>query len=185
MPLSTAESEYISITKGAAHALEVRNALVACGMTFKVVCETDPSAGRAMVTRCGVGCVRQIAVAAAVCARKAWLRFEADLGTNMVDLRRMTSLLQGTPLRPPTGRSSWMVVTTLTTVAEAAKDCRVSIWKVRNMCETSDWFWICVGMVIAILTVLSDGLFGNPISDDCSRLKETDVNPAWRTSNEE
>ena len=24
-----------------------------------------------------------------------------------------------------------------------------------HMCETSDWFWICVGMVISILTVLS------------------------------
>ena len=43
--LSTAESEYISITKGAAHALDVRNAMVECGMTFNVVCETDASAG--------------------------------------------------------------------------------------------------------------------------------------------
>ena len=42
------------------------------------------------------------------------------------------------------------------------------------------WFWICVGMVIAILTVLSGGLFANPISDDCSRQKETDDNAAWR-----
>ena len=48
-----------------------------------------------------------------------------------------------------------MVATTLAAVAKAAKDCRVSIWNVRNMCETSGWFWICVAMVIAILTVLS------------------------------
>ena len=34
--LSTAESEYISITKGAAHALEVRSAMVEYGMTFNV-----------------------------------------------------------------------------------------------------------------------------------------------------
>ena len=34
--LSTAESEYISITKGAAHALEVRTAMAEYGMTFKV-----------------------------------------------------------------------------------------------------------------------------------------------------
>ena len=73
-----------------------------------------------------------------------------------------------------------MVATTLTAVAEAAKDYRVLIWNVRNMCETSGWFWICMGMVIAILTVLSGGLFANPISDDCSRQKETDENAAWR-----
>ena len=30
---------------------------------------------------------------------------EADLGTKMVDLRRMTSLLKGTPLQPPMGDS--------------------------------------------------------------------------------
>ena len=35
-------------------------------------------------------------------------------------------------------------------------------------------------MVITILTVLSGGLFANPISDDCSRQKETDENAAWR-----
>ena len=48
-------------------------------------------------------------------------------------------------------------------VAEAAKDRRVLIWNVRNMCETSGWLWICVGMVIVMLTVLSDGPFANPI----------------------
>ena len=46
--LSTAESEYISITKGAVHALEVRNAMVESGKTFNLVCETDAWAGRAM-----------------------------------------------------------------------------------------------------------------------------------------
>ena len=66
--LSTAESEYISITKGAAHALEVRSALVECGMTFNVVCETDASAGRAMATRRGVGRVRHLD------ARLLWLQ---------------------------------------------------------------------------------------------------------------
>ena len=56
--LSTAEGEYISITKGAAHALDVRSAMVEFGMTFNVVCETDASARRAMATRRGVGRVR-------------------------------------------------------------------------------------------------------------------------------
>ena len=64
--------------------------------------------------------------------------------------------------------------------AEAAKDCRVWIWNVKNMYETSGWFWICVAMVIAILTVLSGGPFAKPISDDCRRQKETDENAAWR-----
>ena len=59
--------------------------------------------------------------------------------------------------------SSWMVAATLPAVAEAAKDCHVLFWNVRNMCETSGWFWICVGMVIVILTVLSGGPFANPI----------------------
>ena len=189
--LSTAESEYISITKDAAHALEVRSAMVEYGMTFNVVCETDASAGRAMVTRRGVGRVRHLD------ARLLWLQQlcakgvvevrarprehnEADLGTKVVDLGRMTSLLKGTPLRPPMGWSSWMVATTLTAFSEAAKDCRVLIWNVRNMCETSGWFWICVGMVIVILTVLSGGPFANPISDDCSWQNKTDENAAWR-----
>ena len=66
--LSTAESECISTTKDAAHALDVRSALVKFGMTFKVVCETDPSAGRAMATRRGVGRVRHLD------ARLLWLR---------------------------------------------------------------------------------------------------------------
>ena len=114
--LSTAESEYISITKGAAHAPEVRSAMVEFGLTFNVVCETDASAGRAMATRRGVGRVRHLD------ARLLWLQQlcakgvvqvrarpgehnESDLGTKMVDLRRMTSLLTGTPLGPPMGRS--------------------------------------------------------------------------------
>ena len=58
--LSIAESEYISITKGAAHALEVWWNMVEYGMTFNVVCETDASAGRAMATRRGVGRVRHL-----------------------------------------------------------------------------------------------------------------------------
>ena len=98
-------------------------------MTFNVVCETDASAGRAMATRRGVGRVRHFD------ARLLWLQQlcaegvvkvrarlgehnEADLATKMVDLRRMSSLLKGTPLRPPLGWSSWMVAATLPAVAE-------------------------------------------------------------------
>ena len=58
-------------------------------------------------------------------------------------------------------------------VAEAAKDCRVLIWNVRNEHETSGWFWICVGMVIAILMVLSGGVSAKPISDHWRRQKVT------------
>ena len=53
-------SRYISSTKGAAHALEVRSAMVEYGMTFNVVCETDASGGLAMATRSGVGRVRHL-----------------------------------------------------------------------------------------------------------------------------
>ena len=59
--LSTAETEYISITKGAAHALEVRSAMVEIwDERSKMVCETDASAGRAVATRRGVGRVRHL-----------------------------------------------------------------------------------------------------------------------------
>ena len=78
------------------------------GLTFNVVCETDASAGRAMATRRGVGRVRHLD------ARLLWLQQlcaegvvqvrarpgelnEADLGTKMVDLRRMTSFERNTP----------------------------------------------------------------------------------------
>ena len=148
MALSTAKSEKISVTTGAAHALEVRSAMVEYGMTFNVVCETDASAGGAMARR-GVGRVshsdarllrlQQLCAQGVVEVRaRPGEHNEEDLRTKMVDLRRMTSLLKATPLRPPVGWSSWMVATTLTAVAGAAKDCRVLIWNVRNMCETSD-----------------------------------------------
>ena len=58
-----------------------------------------------------------------------------------------------------------MVAASFTEV-EAARDCHVSIWNVRNVYETTGWFWICVGMVIAILTVLSGVPSGISISDD-------------------
>ena len=65
-------------------------------------------------------------------------------------------------------------------VADTAKDSRVLIWNVRNVCETNGWFWICVGMVTVILTVLSGVPSGISISDDYSQQKETDKNAAWR-----
>ena len=102
------------VTKGAAHALEVRSAVV------EVVCETDPSAGRAMATRRSGGC--------SSCAQKARGRLGNKDG----------SLLKGTHLRPPKSWSSWMVARTLTVVAEAAKDCRVLIWNVRRVAG-SEW----------------------------------------------
>ena len=50
----------------------------------------------------------------------------------------------------------------------------------KNEHETSGWFWICEGMVIVILMVLSGGPSANPISDDWSQWKVTDENAAWR-----
>ena len=68
-----------------------------------------------------------------------------------------------------------MVAATLTAFAEAAKDCRLLISNVRNMCEASGWFLFCVGMVIVILTVLSGGPFANPIGQmtDVGRSRPT------------
>ena len=86
-----------------------------------------------------------------------------------------TLLLKGTSLRPPLSSSSWslrMVAASFPEV-EAARDCRMLMWNVRNVCETNDWFWICVGMIIVILTELSGVPSGISISDDCSQQKET------------
>ena len=66
--LSTGESEYITTTKGAAHGLEVRSAMMENWPTLKVVCETDASVRQVMATRCGVGRVRHLD------ARLLWLQ---------------------------------------------------------------------------------------------------------------
>ncbi|CAK0793479.1 unnamed protein product [Prorocentrum cordatum] len=137
--LSTAESEYISITKGAAHALEVRSALAEYGWVKKVICEADSSAGRSMATRRGVGRVRHLD------ARLLWLQElcadgtiemrvkpgesnEADLGTKMVDIQRVTKLMKTTSLRPPGGWGCW-VVAAACEKATAANDCSVGLYK--------------------------------------------------------
>ena len=187
MALSTTESEYIS-TEDVAHALEIHSALAECDMTLKMMGKTDATAGRATAGRRGR--VYHLD------ARLSWLQRwwaegvtesqfrprehnEADLESKMID---STLLLKGTPLRPPMSSSSWssrMVAASFTRV-EAARDCRVSTWNVGSICETNGWFWICVGTVIAILTVLSGAPCGISISDDCSQQKETDENAAWR-----
>ena len=137
-------------------------------MTLRMKGKTDVTAGRAMAARRGVGRVHHLD------ARLSWLQLlwaegvvhwclrssrpgehnEADLESKKID---STLLLKGTPFRPPMSSSSWslrMVAASFSEV-EAARDSRVSIWNVRNVCETNGWFWICVGMVIVILTVLS------------------------------
>ena len=162
-------------------------------MTLRMKGKTDVTAGRAMAARRVVGRVHHLG------ARFSWLQRlcaegvvlwclrssrpeehnEADLESKKID---STLLLKGTPLRPPMSSSSWslrMVAASFSEV-EAARDSRVSIWNVRNVCETNGCLWICVGVVIAILTVLSGAPSGISISDDCSQQKETDKNAAWR-----
>ena len=113
---------------------------------------------------------------------KAWRAQRGKLGNKDGRLEENDFAFERDTPSPPMGWNSWMVATTLTVFAWAAKDCRVLIWNVRNMCETSAWFWICVGMVIATLAVFS----ANPIPDDCGRQKETNKKAAWRrpTKNE-
>ena len=152
--LSTTKSEYISI-KDVVHALEIRSVLAECDMTLKMKGKTDLTAGRAMAARRGVGRVHHLD------ARLSWLQRlwaegvmesqfrpgehnEADLESKMID---STWLLKGTPLRPPMSSSSWslrMVAASFPAI-EAARDCRVSIWSVRNTCEANGWFRTCVG----------------------------------------
>ena len=159
-------------------------------MTLRMKGKTDAIAERAMAARRGVGRVHHLD------ARFSWLQRlwaegvvhwclrasrpgehnEADLESEMIDT---TLLLKRTPLRPPTSWSLRMVAASVTEV-EAARDCRVSIWNVRNVCETNGRFRICVAMVIAILMVLPGVPSEISISDDCSQQKETDKNAAWR-----
>jgi hypothetical protein len=118
--LSTAESEYIAITKGAAHGLELRSVLMELGFEMPVVVASDSKAGRAMATRRGVGRVRHLD------ARLLWVQElvaqgvlkmetrpgednEADIGTKHLDLKRMTMLMKRTPLRPPKGWLQWVI----------------------------------------------------------------------------
>ena len=118
--LSTAESEYISITKGAAHGLELRSVLLELGFEVPVIVASDSKAGRAMATRRGVGRVRHLD------ARLLWVQElvakgvlkmetrpgeenEADIGTKHLDINRMTKLMKKSPLRPPKGWFQWVV----------------------------------------------------------------------------
>ena len=140
--------------------------------------KTDPSAGRAVATRHSSGCA--LVMAAAVVRTKCGGKCdfgehneahnEADLGTKMVDLRRMTSLLKGTSLRPPA--HGWWAATVPHSCTGSKS--RVLIWNVKNNDETSGWFWVCMGVVIVFLMVLSNGLPAIPITDDCRRWKVTD-----------
>ena len=145
------------------------------------------AARRGVGQRASLGC--SIFVAAAVVGRMrgslvsafepAW---RTQRGRPGVEEDDSTLLLKGTPLRPPMNSSSWssrMVAASFPEV-EAASDCRVSIWNVTNVRETNGSFWICVGMVRVILTVLSGVPSGISISDDCRQQKETDENAAWQ-----
>ena len=158
-------------------------------MTLKTKGKKDVTAGRAVAARRGLGRVHHLD------ARSSWLQLlwaegvvhwclrssqpgehnEADPESKTIV---STLLLKRTPLRPPMSSSSWslrMVAASFSEV-EAVRDCRVSIPNGRNVYETNGWFWISVGMVIAILTVLSGIPSGISISNDCSQHKETDDN---------
>ena len=187
MALSTTKSEYIS-TKDVAHALEIRNDLAECDMTLKMKGITDVTAGRATAARRGVGRVHHLD------ARLSWLQQLCAEGVMESRFRRTQRGRPGVEddrfdfafERNTPSTANEFIELELTDGGskfprdEAAKDCCVSIWNVRNVCETIGWFWICVGMVIVILTVLSGVPSGISISDDCSQQRETDKNAAWQ-----
>ena len=96
----------------------------------------------------------------------------------MVDLRRMTSLLKGTPLRPQMGWGSWMVAATLSAVAEAAEDCRALLEGEEYVRDERLVLDLCGNGHCD-----PDGVVGRTAceshwSDDCSRQKESDENAA-------
>ena len=81
--LSTAKSKFFSITKGAAHALEVRSAMVEFGLMFTVVCEggRDGWTGNGHETWCRPCAVTWMrdCCGCSSCAQKAWFKFEPGL----------------------------------------------------------------------------------------------------------
>ena len=73
------------------------------------------------------------------------------------------------------------MVTSLSAVAEAAKDCRVLIWNVgKRVRDERLVLDLCVGIVIALLAVLSEGPIMNPYQTTGSRQKETVEAAQWR-----
>ena len=106
---------------------------------------------------------------------------EADLGTKMVHLRRMTLAFERNTHSAANG------LELMDGDDDSPRGCRGSN---RLLCidlereehvrgrvagSGSVWEWS-----IVILTVLSSGPIANPISDDCRRQKETDETAAWR-----
>ena len=73
--LSTAESENISITKGAVHALEVRSAMVEFGMT----CVGWTGSGHETWCRPRASPWMRDCCGCSSCAQKAWLKFEPGM----------------------------------------------------------------------------------------------------------
>ena len=162
-------------------------------MTLKMLGKTDGTAGRAMAAktwswpRASLGCA--IVVAAAAVGRRrgslvstfepAWRTQRGRAGAEddgfdfAFERNTPSTTNEFIELELTDGGSKFPAI-------EAARDCRVSIWNVRNVCEMNGWFWICVGLVIVILTVLSGVPSGISISDDCSQQKETDKNAAWQ-----
>ena len=141
----TTESEHIS-TKDVAHALEIRSILAECGKVKRT-------------GQLGVQWPRNMELAACVtgmrnyrgrssCAQKAWfIGFEPAWRTQRgrpgveEDFHRVGAY------------EWWQRVSPRLRLQETV----VSLWNVRNVRETNGWFWICVGMVIVVLTVLSGG----------------------------
>ena len=107
--LSTAESEFYGIIRGAARGLQLRVLLMEMGLKMKVRVRTDSSAAEGVVKRSGNGKMKHMA------AKHLWiqevvrqgivdvttidtLRNAADLGTKYHPERRLQELLQMMPV---------------------------------------------------------------------------------------
>ena len=142
--LSTAQSEYISIRKGAPHTLEVRSAMVEFGLTFNV--------------RDYCGC--------SSCAQKAWA-WRAQRGRpGNKDGRFEANDLAVDGNTPSTANG----LEHMDGGGDCPRGCRGSkrlpctdLEREEQMLDEWLWSWICVGLVIVILMVLSGRPLANPL----------------------
>ena len=130
---STADSEYISNTKGAAHALEVRSGMVEYGWRSEWCVKWTPRRldgqwPRDVVSAACVHLDARLLWLQQLCAEgvvevraKPWRAQRGRLGNKDGRFEANDFAFERNTFLPPMGWSSWMVATTLTAVAEAAK----------------------------------------------------------------
>ena len=121
--LSSGESDFYAIVRATAHGMQTRQLLCTAGVDAEPEVLSDPSAGRAVVTRTGSGKIRHLEL------KELWVqqahrerKFSpgvvdalfnwADIGTKALEASRLDSLVKQMPLRRE-GRKATVALTSL------------------------------------------------------------------------